>query len=89
MVVMNYSTLITATDLQFGKTRNVKGKNQQMAIDLHDKSRDQDLKVLKTICGPLTQGLTQTEIDGRLVLIGMLVDLMVFDLTMEKGGTSQ
>lgn len=58
-------------------------------MDLSDKVREQDLKILKSVCGHLTKGLTQKDIDIRLVLVGPLVDLMVYDLTNEKGGTAQ
>lgn len=46
------------------------------------------MKTLKEVCGPHIRDLTKAEIERRLLLIDALVDLMVYDLTMEKGGVS-
>lgn len=45
--------------------------------------------MLEATCGAMPKSYNITEIDNRLTLIGMLVDLMVYDLASEKGGTSQ
>ena len=57
--------------------------------DSQDKVRSQDLKTLQEVCGTQLRDLSKSEIESRLVLVGMLVDLMVYDLTMEQGGVSQ